>query len=42
LNIPAILRVIVATVYHEFVGQGFIPTCDPMQSLREAVQTADV
>jgi hydroxypyruvate isomerase len=42
LNIPAILRAIVATGYKGFVGQEFIPTRDPMRSLREAVQMADV
>ena len=42
LNIPAILRAIVATGYTGFVGQEFIPTRDPMQSLREAVRMADV
>ena len=38
LNIPAILRAIVATGYKGFVGQEFIPHRDPMQSLREAVR----
>jgi hydroxypyruvate isomerase len=42
LNHPAIMRAIVATGYRGFVGQEFIPTRDPMQSLREAVKLCDV
>jgi hypothetical protein len=33
---------IVATGYTGFVGQEFIPTRDPIQSLREAVRLCDV
>jgi hydroxypyruvate isomerase len=39
---PAIMRAILATGYRGFVGQEFIPTRDPMQSLREAVTLCDV
>jgi hypothetical protein len=35
-------RVIAATGYKGYVGQEFIPTRDPMQSLREAVRLCDV
>jgi hydroxypyruvate isomerase len=42
LNYPAILRTIVETGYQGYVGQEFVPTRDPMTSLREAVQLCDV
>lgn len=42
LNYPAIMRAIVATGYKSYVAQEFIPTRDPIQSLREAVKICDV
>jgi len=42
VNYPAIMRAIVATGYTGYVGQEFIPTRDPIQSLREAVRLCDV
>jgi hydroxypyruvate isomerase len=42
LNYPAIMRVIAETKYKGYVGQEFIPTRDPMTSLREAVKMCDV
>ena len=36
------MRAILATGYTGYVGQEFIPTRDPIQSLREAVQICDV
>jgi hydroxypyruvate isomerase len=42
LNYPPILRTIVETGYKGYVGIEFIPTRDPMQSLREAVKLCDV
>jgi hydroxypyruvate isomerase len=42
VNYPAIMRVIAETGYKGFVGQEFIPTRDPMQSLREALRLCDV
>ncbi len=42
LNYPAIMRTILDTGYTGYVGQEFIPTHDPMQSLREAVRICDV
>ena len=42
VNYPAVMRAIVATGYRGFVGQEFIPTRDPIQSLREAVKRCDV
>jgi hydroxypyruvate isomerase len=42
LNYPAIMRTIVATGYQGYVGQEFIPTGDPMATLREAVRLCDV
>jgi hydroxypyruvate isomerase len=42
LNYPAIMRVIAETKYAGYVGQEFIPTRDPMTSLREAVKMCDV
>lgn len=42
LNYPAILRAILATGYKGYVGQEFIPTRDPVQSLRESARMCDV
>jgi hydroxypyruvate isomerase len=42
VNYPAVLRAILATGYTGFVGQEFMPTRDPIQSLREAARTCDV
>jgi hydroxypyruvate isomerase len=42
INYPPIMREIVKTGYTGYVAQEFIPTRDPMQSLREAVRICDV
>jgi len=42
LNYTAICRAIAATGYAGFVGQEFIPSRDPLTSLREAVAICDV
>jgi len=42
LNYPAIMRAIVATGYKGYVAQEFMPTRDPIRSLREAVKLCDV
>lgn len=42
LNYTAICKAIVATGYTGFVGQEFIPSRDPMTSLREAIAICDV
>lgn len=42
VNYPAIMRVVAQTGYQGFVGQEFIPTRDPIQSLREAIKLCDV
>jgi len=42
INYPAVMRAIVETGYKGFVAQEFIPTRDPVQSLREAVELCDV
>ncbi len=42
INYPPILRAIVATGSTGCLGQEFIPTRDPIQSLREAVRLCDV
>lgn len=42
LNYPAIMRAIVQTGYTGYVAQEFIPTRDPVQSLRQAVELCDV
>jgi hydroxypyruvate isomerase len=42
LNYPAIVRAIQATGYTGFIGQEFIPTRDPLTSLREAVALCSV
>ena len=39
---PAVMKAIVATGYKGFVGQEFVPTHDPLTSLKEAVQICDV
>jgi hydroxypyruvate isomerase len=42
INYPAVVRAILATGYTGYVGQEFVPTRDPIQSLREAVRICDV
>jgi hydroxypyruvate isomerase len=42
VNYPAIMRVIAETGFQGYVAQEFIPTRDPMTSLREAVKLCDV
>ena len=42
LNYPAIMEAIVKTGYKGYVAQEFMPTRDPLQSLREAVKICDV
>ncbi len=42
INYPPIMKTIVETGYKGYVGQEFIPTRDPMTSLREAVKLCDV
>jgi len=42
INYPPIMREIVATGYTGYVGQEFLPTRDPIQSLRQAVKICDV
>ena len=42
INYPPILREIVATGYTGYVGQEFLPTRDPIESLRQAVKICDV
>ncbi len=42
INYPAVMRAVLATGYTGYVGQEFVPTRDPIQSLREAVQICDV
>jgi hydroxypyruvate isomerase len=42
VNYPAIMRAIAATGFSGYVAQEFIPTRDPMQSLRDAVRLCDV
>jgi hydroxypyruvate isomerase len=42
INYPPIMRALVEVGYKGFVGQEFIPTRDPMQGLREAVELCDV
>jgi hydroxypyruvate isomerase len=39
---PAVMRAIVATGYKGYVGQEFVPTRDPLTSLREAIAICDV
>jgi len=42
LNYPPIMRTIVDTGFKAYVAQEFIPTRDPVRSLREAVKLCDV
>lgn len=42
INYRAIMKEIVKTGYQGYVGQEFIPTRDPLKSLREAVALCDV
>jgi len=42
INYPPIMRAIVETGFQGYVAQEFIPTRDPLQSLREAVRLCDV
>lgn len=42
LNYPPIMRAIVETGFQGYVAQEFIPTRDPVTSLREAVKLCDV
>jgi hydroxypyruvate isomerase len=42
INYPAVMKAIVQTKYAGYVAQEFIPTRDPMTSLREAVRLCDV
>jgi hydroxypyruvate isomerase len=42
INYPAVMKAIVATGYDGYVGQEFVPTREPMQSLRAAVTLCDV
>lgn len=42
LDYPAIMRAIAATGYRGFVGHEFLPTRDPLTSLREAVRICTV
>ena len=42
LNYPAIMRAIKATGFNGFVAQEFVPTRDPLTSLREAVRQCSV
>lgn len=42
INYPPILRTIIETGFQGYLAQEFIPTRDPFQSLREAVELCDV
>ena len=42
INYPPIMRTIVETGYQGYVAQEFIPTRDPVKSLRQAVRLCDV
>ena len=42
INYPAIMKAIVETGYKGFVGHEFIPTRDPLKSLKQAVTICDV
>jgi hydroxypyruvate isomerase len=42
INYRAVMRAIVATGYKGFVGQEFVPTRDPLTSLKEAVEICDI
>ena len=42
LNYPPIMQALLDIGYKGFVGQEFIPTGDPLTSLRQAVELCDV
>lgn len=42
MNYPPIMRKLIEIGYDGFVGQEFIPTRDPVEGLREAVEVCDV
>lgn len=42
INFPAVMRALVEIGYDGFVGQEFIPTGDPLESLKQAVRACDV
>lgn len=42
LNYPAIMNALLEIGYEGYVGQEFIPTRDPMEGLREAIELCDV
>ena len=42
INYPAVLKAIAATGFAGYVAQEFLPTGDPLQSLRDAVRRCDV
>jgi hydroxypyruvate isomerase len=42
INYPAVVKAIAATGYQGYLAQEFIPTRDPIESLREAVRLCDV
>jgi hydroxypyruvate isomerase len=42
VNYPAVMKAVVGTGYKGYVAQEFIPTRDPLQSLRDAVKLCDV
>lgn len=42
LNYPAIVRAIAETGYEGYIGQEFVPTRDPLTSLREAIEICTV
>lgn len=42
INYPPVMRALVDCGYKGYVGQEFIPTRDPLEGLREAVQLCDV
>ncbi len=42
INFPACMKALVEVDYDGFVGQEFLPTRDPLKSLREAVALCDV
>lgn len=42
LYYPAIMKSLLEIGYKEYVGQEFIPTRNPMERLREAIELCDV
>ena len=42
LNYPPIMRAIAETGFEGYVGHEFMPTRDPLKSLREAIALCDV